>query len=71
MSPRPVREAVMTLSPTHVGLFTGLLLGLAFAIDGFSAFLFTAFLAAAGVLVAKVVQGDIDVNDYIGSNRRR
>lgn len=59
---------------TVVCLFAGLLLGLAFAIGGFGALVLTALLGAGGVVVAKVLEGDIDLGDLnvdLARRRRR
>jgi hypothetical protein len=57
---------------TVVCLFAGLVLGLAFAAGGFGALVLTAILGAAGVVVAKVLEGEIDLADLnLDPNRRR
>ncbi|MFP3713387.1 hypothetical protein [Puerhibacterium sp. TATVAM-FAB25] len=58
------------MSPTIVGLFTGLLLGLAWVIGGFDAFVGTALLGAVGFVVGKVVAGQLDLTRYLGGSRR-
>ncbi|PFG38942.1 hypothetical protein ATJ97_1434 [Georgenia soli] len=59
------------MSPTVVGLFTGLLLGIAWVVGGFYAFVGTAVLGAIGFLVGKVVAGEIDLTPYLGGGSRR
>lgn len=59
------------MQPTVVGLFVGLILGLALAFDGFGAMLIVAFCGAAGFVVMKVVQGEIDLTPYLGGGDRR
>ncbi|MDQ3898394.1 MAG: hypothetical protein M3326_14325 [Actinomycetota bacterium] len=59
------------MQPTIVGLFVGLLLGLALAFDGFGSMLIVAFCGAVGYVVMKVVQGEIDLTPYIGGGRNR
>ncbi len=60
------------MQPTVVGLFVGLLLGLALAFGGFGAMLIVAFCGAVGYIVMKVVEGEIDLTQYLsGQNRRR
>jgi hypothetical protein len=60
------------MQPTVVGLFVGLILGLALAFDGFGSMLIVAFCGAVGYVVVKVVQGEIDVTPYLGgANRNR
>lgn len=54
------------MQPTVVGLFVGLLLGLALAFDGFGSMLIVAFCGAVGYVVMKVVQGEIDLTPYLG-----
>ena len=57
---------------TVVCLFAGLVLGLAFAAGGFGALVLTALLGAGGVVVAKVLEGEIDLGDLnVDLNRRR
>jgi len=58
------------MQPTVVGLFVGLLLGLALAFDGFGSMLIVAFCGAVGYLVMKVVQGEIDLTSYLGGGTR-
>ena len=64
------------MQTTTVGLFVGLILGLALALDGFGAMLIVAFMGVLGHLVARVIEGELDLSDYVGGlteprNRRR
>ena len=59
------------MQTTTVGLFVGLILGLALALDGFGALVIVAFLGVAGHLVAKVIEGEIDLSDYVGGSAQR
>ncbi|MGB8381344.1 MAG: hypothetical protein WCG47_08855 [Dermatophilaceae bacterium] len=59
------------MSPTIVGLFTGLLLGIAWIEGGFYAFVGTAVLGVVGVVVGKVVDGQIDLTQYLGGSGRQ
>lgn len=52
---------------TTVGLFVGLILGLALALEGFGAMLIVAFAGVVGHLVARVIEGEIDLSEYVGS----
>lgn len=54
------------MQATTVGLFVGLILGLALAIDGFGAMLIVAFTGAVGYLTAKVLNGELDLSEYVG-----
>ena len=58
------------MQPTIVGLFVGLLLGMALAFDGFGSMLIVAFCGAVGYVVMKVVQGEIDLTPYLGGRDR-
>ena len=58
------------MQPTIVGLFVGLLLGMALAFDGFGSMLIGAFCGAVGYVVMKVVQGEIDLTPYLGGGGR-
>lgn len=58
------------MPPTTVGLFTGLLLGLAWVIGGFEAFVGTAVLGLIGFVVGKVVSGQLDLTTYLGGGGR-
>ncbi len=59
------------MQPTVVGLFVGILLGLALIVEGFSGMVVVAFFGALGYLVVKVVQGDIDLTQYLGGSSDR
>jgi hypothetical protein len=56
---------------TTVGLFVGLILGLALALDGFGAMLIVGFVGVLGYLVAKVIAGELDLSDYVGTPAQR
>ncbi len=58
------------MAPTVTGLFVGLVLGLALAFDGFGSMLIVAFCGALGYVVMKVVEGEIDLSDYINGRGR-
>jgi hypothetical protein len=59
------------MQPTVVGLFTGLLLGLALIIGDFSDMLVVALFGAIGFVVMKVFEGELDVGELVDRNRRR
>ena len=58
------------MHPTVVGLFCGLILGLAWATGGFEGLVITAALGIIGFVVGKVVAGDVDLNQYFGGSSR-
>lgn len=57
------------MHPAIVGLFTGLVLGLAWSAHGFEGLVITAALGIIGLVVGKVVAGDVDINQYLGGGR--
>ncbi len=59
------------MQPSVVGLFVGLFLGLALAFEGFGAMLIVAFCGAVGYILMKVVEGEIDLTQYLGGQNRR
>lgn len=59
------------MSPTAIGLLTGIILGFAFVLYGFGDMLIIAFFGLVGLLVMKAVQGELDVlTDVLDRNRR-
>ena len=50
---------------TQLGLLTGLALGLAVLLDGFSGFAITAVLGGAGLLVGRVLDGQLDLGPVL------
>jgi uncharacterized membrane protein YeaQ/YmgE (transglycosylase-associated protein family) len=58
------------VSAPVVGLFVGLLLGIAWAVGGFSGFLLTAVLGVIGFVVGRVVSGQLDLTPYLGGRNR-
>lgn len=58
------------MRPTIVGLFTGLLLGLAWVVGGFDAFVGTAVLGGIGFVVGLVAAGQVDLAKYLGGSAR-
>lgn len=53
---------------TAIGMIAGLLLGLAWVIGGFDAFVGTAVLGLIGSVVGKVAAGQLDLTQYLGGN---
>lgn len=58
------------MHPTVIGLFCGLLLGLAWVTGDFEGFVITAALGIIGFVVGKVIAGDVDLNQYLGGSSR-
>ena len=60
------------MSSTTTGLFAGLLLGLAIALAGFDGFLVTLVVGGIGLVVGRVLDGELDLTQYLsGAGRRR
>ncbi|MHA7156308.1 hypothetical protein [Arthrobacter sp. TMN-50] len=60
------------MSTTAMGLLVGLVLGWAAAFGGFSEFLIVAVFGAIGLLVARIIDGKLDLGALTGrSNSRR
>jgi hypothetical protein len=58
------------MRPTVTGLFVGLLLGFVLVLEGFGEMLIVALFGAVGYLVMRVVEGELDLTQYIGGSPR-
>ncbi len=56
---------------THTGLLAGLILGTAGAVGGFGAFLVALLLGAIGLVIGRVLDGELDLNAVLGRGRDR
>ncbi|TCK24910.1 hypothetical protein [Pseudonocardia endophytica] len=59
------------MNSTQIGLLAGLLLGVAGAVGGFVAFIITLVLGAAGLIVGRVLDGELDVSGVLGRGKDR
>ena len=57
------------MTRTFMGILIGLILGLAFVLGGFGDMLIVALFAAIGYVVAKVLDGELDLSQYVASKR--
>ena len=57
------------MTRTPLGVVIGLALGLALAFGGFGRMLIVALFAVIGFLVAKVLEGDLDLGPYLSRRR--
>jgi hypothetical protein len=57
------------MTRTTVGVAIGLALGLALAFGSFGQMLIVALFAVIGFVVAKVLEGDLDLGSYLPSRR--
>ena len=56
---------------TNLGLLSGLLLGIAVLLDGFSGFAIVAVLGALGLLVGRVLDGQLDLGGLLPDRTRQ
>ncbi|MFG2987193.1 hypothetical protein ACGFYQ_39155 [Streptomyces sp. NPDC048258] len=59
------------MSTATVGLLAGMALGFAGYFGGFWAFLLVAALGAVGLVAGRILQGDVDVSDFVRPRDRR
>ena len=57
------------MTRTTLGIVIGLALGLALAFGSFGQMLIVALFAAVGFVVAKVLDGDLDLSPYLSRRR--
>lgn len=57
------------MSRTTLGTVVGLVLGLALAFGSFGQMLIVALFAAIGFVIAKVLDGDLDLSPYVSGRR--
>ncbi|PVZ14202.1 hypothetical protein [Actinomycetospora cinnamomea] len=59
------------MSATRTGMFVGLILGLAAVIGGLTGFFIALVLGVLGFVVGRVLDGELDVNQFVGRGRDR
>lgn len=59
------------MSATRTGLFVGLILGLAAAAGGLLGFFLALVLGVLGLLVGRILDGELDINELVGRGRDR
>ncbi|MGW0518487.1 MULTISPECIES: hypothetical protein [unclassified Crossiella] len=59
------------MNSTQTGLLAGLVLGAAGALGGFTAFLITVLVGAIGLVVGKVLDGELDLGELLGRGKDR
>jgi uncharacterized membrane protein len=57
------------MSSPQFGLLLGAILGLALILEGFGDMLIVALIALVGWIVARVIEGDLDLNDVLSGRR--
>lgn len=59
------------MSSTQTGVLAGLVLGVAGAFGGFDAFFITLAIGILGLLVGRVLDGQLDIDQLLGRGRDR
>ncbi len=59
------------MNATQTGLLAGLILGAAGAIGGFNAFLIALLVGAVGLVIGRVLDGELDISGVLGRGRDR
>jgi nitrate/nitrite transporter NarK len=59
------------MNATQTGLLAGLVLGFAGAFGGLGAFLIVLVLGAVGLIIGRVLDGQLDINAVLGRGRDR
>ncbi|MGW0749161.1 hypothetical protein [Streptomyces sp. NPDC002587] len=59
------------MNAATVGLLAGMALGFAAFFGGFWAFLLVAFLGLVGLIVGRILQGDLEMSDFTRSRNRQ
>ncbi|MFC4950204.1 hypothetical protein [Pseudonocardia sp. GCM10023141] len=59
------------MNATQTGLLAGLILGAVGAFGGFSAFLITLVVGALGLVIGRVLDGELDLSGMLGRGRDR
>jgi hypothetical protein len=57
------------MTASHLGLLTGIALGMAAAFGGFGAFFVVLVLGALGLLVGRYLDGKLDLSQLVGRDR--
>jgi hypothetical protein len=57
------------MTRSTIGIFIGLLLGLALVLGDFGDMLIVALFGIIGFVIAKVLEGDIDIAQYLSGRR--
>lgn len=59
------------MNATQTGLLAGLMLGVAVAVGGFTAFLIAIAVGVIGFVIGRFIDGDLDIGDLFGRGRDR
>lgn len=59
------------MNATQTGLIAGLILGIAAAVGGFTAFLIALAVGVIGLVIGRIFDGEMDVGDIFGRGKDR
>jgi hypothetical protein len=59
------------MRPSQVGLLLGAILGLALVLKDFGDMLIVGLVALVGWIVARVLEGELDLTEFLGGGRNR
>lgn len=59
------------MNATQTGLIAGLVLGVAVAVGGFTAFLITLAVGAIGLVIGRILDGEMEIGDLFGRGKDR
>ena len=59
------------MNATQTGLLAGLILGTAAAVGGFVGFLIALAVGSVGLLVGRILDGEMEIGDILGRGRDR
>jgi hypothetical protein len=62
---------VIVMRASQVGLLLGSILGLALVLEGFGEMLIVGLVALVGWIVARVMEGELDLSDFLGGRKGR
>jgi hypothetical protein len=62
---------VIVMRASQVGLLLGSILGLALVLEGFGEMLIVGLVALVGWIVARVMEGELDLSDFLSGRRGR
>ncbi|MBQ0923304.1 hypothetical protein [Saccharopolyspora endophytica] len=59
------------MNATQTGLIAGLILGTAAAVGGFSGFLIALLIGIVGLVIGRILDGELEVGDLLGRSKDR
>ncbi|MDI2031504.1 hypothetical protein QFW96_22945 [Saccharopolyspora sp. TS4A08] len=59
------------MNATQTGLISGLILGTAAAVGGFSGFLIALLIGIVGLVIGRILDGELEIGDLLGRAKDR